>query len=239
MATSNLDTWHWLVVNGHRIRIALRAGKALLRVRQVPTGPRQVARPYLSDHEEAWLLSTARRPWTLLATGVLALAAGAWWITRVRSASPPAPVAVGSAAPAFRLPAVRPPGATRGLADYAGHPLLINFWATWCQPCREEMPSLERLYRADSARGLRIVAVSIDDRGADSLISTFISSSGLTFDVLHDAGAAVQARYQVRGIPQTLLVAADGRIVGTQYVRDWASPASRALVDSLLLGGAP
>ncbi len=181
----------------------------------------------------------ARRPWAMAAAGLVAIAVGGAWLARGRFAPPGPPVTVGSPAPAFRLPAVRPAGGTRALADYAGHPVLINFWATWCQPCREEMPSFERLYRADSARGLRIVAVSIDDRGADEEIRKFITSAGVTFEVLHDARSAVMARYQVRGVPQTLLVGADGRIAGTQFVRDWDSPASRALVDSLLFGGLP
>ncbi|MDE3054400.1 MAG: TlpA family protein disulfide reductase, partial [Gemmatimonadota bacterium] len=178
-------------------------------------------------------------PWAMVAAGLAAFVAGGAWLARGRLAAPAPPVTVGSAAPSFRLPSVQPSGGTRALADYAGHPVLINFWATWCQPCREEMPSLERLYRADSARGLRVVAVSIDDRGAGDVISKFIRSAGVTFDVLHDGRSAVMARYQVRGVPQTLLVGADGRIAGTQYVRDWDSPASRALVDSLLLRGAP
>jgi cytochrome c biogenesis protein CcmG, thiol:disulfide interchange protein DsbE len=181
---------------------------------------------------------SGRRSARLMAiAGLAALIAGGVWLARGRLASPPAPVAVGSAAPGFRLPAVQPAGSVRTLTDYAGHPLLVNFWATWCQPCRDEMPSLERLYRADSVRGLRIVAVSIDDGSAAPAIRDFIKSYGLTFDVLHDARSAVMARYQVRGVPQTLLVAADGRIVGTQFGRDWNSPASRALVDSLLFRG--
>lgn len=184
-------------------------------------------------------MTDRRRVVVLAAAGLAAFAAGSAWVARERLAAPPPPVTVGSAAPSFRLPAVQPAGAQRALADYAGHPVLINFWATWCQPCREEMPSFERLYRADSARGLRIVAVSIDDRSAEGTIRDFITSSGVTFDVLHDARSAVMGRYQVRGVPQTVLVGADGRIVGTQFVRDWDSPASRALVDSLLFRRAP
>jgi peroxiredoxin len=70
-------------------------------------------------------------------------------------------------------------------------------------------------------------------RGEDE-IRDFVRTYGLTFDVLHDPRARVKDRYQVRGVPETVLISASGRIVGTQFIRDWASPESRALVDSLL-----
>ena len=100
------------------------------------------------------------------------------------------------------------------------------------------MPSFERLYRDYGARGLRILAVSVDDPGTDAKIRDFVSAYGLTFDVLHDRRSRTMDRYQVRGVPETFLISAEGRIVGTQFVRDWASPGSRALVDSLLFPAA-
>ncbi len=184
----------------------------------------------------AWRL---RRPWALAAGGFATFAAGAAWILRGWLAAAPPPVVVGSAAPAFEATTVQPGRETRTLADYAGHPLLLNFWATWCQPCRDEMPSFERLYRDDGPRGLRIVAISVDEPGADAAIGAFAQRYGLTFDVLHDRRGRVMDRYQARGVPQTFLISADGRIAGTAFIRDWASPASRALVDSLLFDRRP
>ena len=182
-------------------------------------------------------MAVKSRPWGLLAAGLVLASAGAYVLLRGRLATAPPPVTVGTSAPAFVAATLDRPAQTRRLADYAGHPILLNLWATWCLPCREEMPSLERLYRDDGPRGLRIVAVSVDDPSAGATIRDFVQGYGLTFDVLHDRRSRVMPAYQVRGVPETFLISAAGVIVGTQYARDWSSPASRALVDSLLFGG--
>ncbi len=182
-------------------------------------------------------MTKTRRPWGLALVGIAATAAGVYLLAPRWLASAPPPVTVGSVAPAFTVSTLGTPRESRSLADFAGHPVLLNFWATWCQPCREEMPSFERLYRDYAPRGLRILAVSVDDPGADAKIRDFVQAYGLTFDVLYDRRSRVMDRYQVRGVPETFLISASGRIVGTQYIRDWASPKSRALVDSLLFGG--
>ena len=184
-------------------------------------------------------MTRRRRPWALVVVGVAAAAAGAALLVPRWVASAPPPVTVGSVAPAFTVSTIGTPRASRSLADFTGHPVLLNLWATWCQPCREEMPSFERLYRDYQSRGLRILAVSVDDPGADATIRAFAQTYGLTFDVLHDRRSRVMDRYQVRGVPETFLISASGRIVGTQFIRDWASPESRALVDSLLFRGSP
>ncbi len=203
-------------------------------------GEAETARPiFISEHVDPDRVTEPRRPWALAAIGVTAFVAGAAWLLRGWLATAPAPVTAGSLAPAFEATTVDASRATRALSDYAGHPVLLNFWATWCQPCREEMASFEQLYRDDGPRGLRIVAVSVDDPGADPAIRAFVSRYGLTFDVLHDRRSRARDRYQVRGVPETFFISADGRIVGTQFVRDWASGASRAMVDSLLFGGRP
>ena len=174
----------------------------------------------------------------LVVLGAAAVAAGLYLLLRPMLAAPPLPVTVGSAAPEFRAATLSGSPPTLALRDFAGHPLLLNLWATWCQPCREEMPSFERLYRDDGPRGLRIVAVSVDDPGTDDAIRALVRQNGLTFDVLHGARSRIMAQYQVRGVPETFLISAQGRIVGTQYGRDWSTPESRALVDSLLLAPA-
>ena len=114
-------------------------------------------------------------------------------------------------------------------------PLLLNVWATWCDPCREEMPSLEQLYREYQERGLRVVAISIDDDGQAELIREFVREHNLTFDVLHDPRGGIMRQYPVRGVPQTFLISRRGQIRATRYAADWLSPTNRALVDSLLL----
>ena len=122
----------------------------------------------------------------------------------------------------------------RSIADYRGSPVLLNVWATWCDPCRDEMPSMQLLYDAYRERGLRVVAVSIDDEGSDPLIREFVAEHHLTFDVLHDRKSEIMPGYQVRGVPQSFLISASGRILATRFVTDWSSQENRQLVERLL-----
>ncbi len=127
----------------------------------------------------------------------------------------------------------------RSLDDYAGQAILLNVWATWCDPCREEMPSIERLYQAYRDRGLRVVAVSIDDAGSAPLIREFVQEHHLTFDILHDPKSSIMRLYGVLGVPQTFLISRGGEIFRSRFVADWSSAESRALIDSLLRAGSP
>ncbi|MGQ0538802.1 MAG: redoxin domain-containing protein [Gemmatimonadaceae bacterium] len=152
----------------------------------------------------------------------------------MRSDNEPSGAASLPSAPRFTAWTMDAPRELRSLDDYAGHPVLLNVWATWCDPCREEMPSLERLYRDYGPRGLRIVAVSIDDAGNEALIREFVRDHNLTFDILHDTKSDIMSLYRLLGVPQTFLISRDRRIVATRFVADWSSAASRALVDSLM-----
>jgi thiol-disulfide isomerase/thioredoxin len=172
-----------------------------------------------------------RRRWKESSLGAAGIAAAALWIA---SADGPGGQVL---APRFVAWSIDSTPVQRSLNDFAGHPILLNVWATWCDPCREEMPSLERLYRDYGPRGLRIVAVSIDDRGNEDLIREFVREHDLTFDILHDPKGSIMPLYLVVGVPQTFLIARDRRIIATRYVADWSSPSSRALVDSLMRAG--
>ena len=183
-------------------------------------------------------MKVSHRRWLAGALG-LGVLVGAALLIRSVVAGAPAPVAAGNRAPQFVALSIDAVPARRSLDDYAGHPILLNVWATWCDPCRAEMPSLDRLYRDLAARGLRVVAVSIDDPGSDQLIRDFVREHALTFDVLHDAHADIMSTYLVRGVPETFLITRKGEIAGTRFGADWSSAESRALVDSLLLRGAP
>lgn len=174
-------------------------------------------------------MSTVWRRRLAGATAVVLVLGGLWQMI----ARQPRDGAAG--APRFVARTLTDPAVTRSLDDYLGSPLLLNVWATWCDPCREEMPSLERLYREYRGRGLRIVAISIDDASQVELIREFVDEHALTFDVLHDPGSAVMRQYPVRGVPQTFLITRDGAIVATRYAEDWYADPVRALVDSLLL----
>ena len=145
------------------------------------------------------------------------------------------PVAVGSRAPAFSAVTLDPVPQTRSLDDYRGQVVLLNVWATWCLPCRVEMPSIEKLHQSYASKGLKIVAVSIDDPGTEAQIREFVKSFGLTFQILHDPKNVISGDYQVGGYPETFVVGRDGVIrKKVMEATDWNSPENRALIERLL-----
>ncbi len=140
----------------------------------------------------------------------------------------------GGQAPAFELPTAD--GQTVALAGLEGKIVLLNFWATWCPPCREEMPSMERLHQEFKAQGLAVLAVNIQE--SPKQVAPFMRAFRLTFPALLDSEMKVTALYQVRGLPVTYLIDRTGRLIGQAVgARDWASPAARALVRALLAAG--
>jgi peroxiredoxin len=145
------------------------------------------------------------------------------------------PVELGSKAPDFTAYTLDSVPEKKTLADYRGQVLMINVWATWCLPCRVEMPSIEALHKAYGPKGLKIVAVSIDDPGTDAAIRSFAKQYGLTFDILHDPTRAITQAYDVSGYPETFIVGRDGVIrKKLMQATDWNTPDARALVDRLL-----
>jgi cytochrome c biogenesis protein CcmG, thiol:disulfide interchange protein DsbE len=178
---------------------------------------------------------SARRQWLVVLAVVVVLGAGAVVATRVLRAELSA-VAVGSRAPQFAavtVDSVAP--RTKTLADYAGHVVLLNVWATWCEPCRVEMPSMEALYKDFAAKGLRVVAVSVDQIAGPTEIRDYAKELGLTFDILHDTAQAIVRTYQVTGYPQSFVIGRDGTIRRKWIGADnWSSPSNRALMATLL-----
>ena len=147
------------------------------------------------------------------------------------------PVSVGSQAPPIVAAALEQPGQERTLTDYKGKVVLLNVWATWCEPCRVEMPSIERLYREFGPQGLVVLGVSVDDPGAEDAIRDFVKEYGLTFTILHDAKQQTKTNYQVTGFPETFVIGREGtirkKVIGAA---DWNSEANRALIRELLGG---
>ena len=145
------------------------------------------------------------------------------------------PVAVGTEAPQFRAVTLDPVPQQKSLNDYHGQVVLLNVWATWCLPCRVEMPSIEKLHQAYGPKGLKIVAVSIDDPGTDRQIRDFVKSFRLTFEILHDPKNVITEDYQLGGYPETFVIGRDG-IIRKKVIEatDWNSPENRALVERLL-----
>jgi cytochrome c biogenesis protein CcmG, thiol:disulfide interchange protein DsbE len=97
------------------------------------------------------------------------------------------------------------------------------------------MPSMQRLHDAYASRGLRVVAVSVDDRGMEAGVRDFARDYGLTFEILHDATGSIKARYDATGLPESAVIGRDGtirrRVAGAE---DWNSAPNRALIERLL-----
>ena len=145
------------------------------------------------------------------------------------------PVELGSKAPDIKALTLDSIPREKSLADYRGQVVMINVWATWCLPCRVEMPSIEALHRAYGPKGLKIVAVSIDDPGTDQAIRAFAKEYGLTFEILHDPKGEITDLYDIDGYPETFIVGRDGVIrKKLMSATDWNSPEARSLVDRLL-----
>jgi cytochrome c biogenesis protein CcmG/thiol:disulfide interchange protein DsbE len=136
---------------------------------------------------------------------------------------------VGSPAPDFTLPTAG--GATVRLSALLGHPVVLVFFASWCHPCEEELPVLQRVADADGGR-LRVVGVSFRDLRSDSV--DFVKRLRVTFPAgLDDPGAPVAQRYGVRGIPQTVFIDARGVVRGRVY-GETGKRALQPAIDDLL-----
>jgi len=144
-------------------------------------------------------------------------------------------LSLGDRAPAFRaLEAAT--GKPVSLEDYRGKVLLVNVWATWCLPCRVEMPSLQRLHRRFEGTDFRIVAVSVDKDDV-TVVNDFVQELGLTFDVLHDRAGAIERLYRTTGVPESFVIDRHGRIVKKVIgAAEWDSPVNETLITRLLDG---
>ncbi len=139
---------------------------------------------------------------------------------------------VGHLAPDFVLTTLD--GREVRLSDYRGHVVFLNFWATWCGPCKIEMPAMERLYREYRRQGFAILAVSTDSEGA-VVTRPYRDSLGLSFTIVHDPEALVMRLYGVRSLPETFLVNREGVITHRLFgSRDWQDPEARESIRSLL-----
>jgi len=137
------------------------------------------------------------------------------------------------AAPAFSLELLSD-ASQSSLADYHGKVVLLNFWATWCAPCREEMPAMQTLWQRYHADGFEILAVAGDRRGRDN-VAPFIEQYGYEYPILLDADGAVRNRYDVVGLPMSYLIGRDGKISGRIVgVIDWASEDAFEMIEALL-----
>ncbi|MGE0441116.1 MAG: TlpA disulfide reductase family protein [Gemmatimonadales bacterium] len=143
-------------------------------------------------------------------------------------------VEVGRDAPAFRAVDLKTGDTISLRDDYRGQVVLVNLWATWCAPCRKEMPAMERLYQELGPKGFKIAAVSVDE-GDPKDVLAFADEFGLTFDILHDDDGSVQKAFQTTMFPESFLVDRNGVIVKKAIgEHPWASDANRLLIAQLL-----
>ncbi len=122
-------------------------------------------------------------------------------------------------------------GGSRTLADFKGQALVVNFWATWCAPCKREMPSLDRLQTELADEGLKVLAVSID-RAGKKVVAPFLKSLGTdSLEAFLDPKSELAREMAVTGLPATFLVDAEGCLVGGMVgPAEWDSPDALALV---------
>jgi peroxiredoxin len=129
--------------------------------------------------------------------------------------------------------ALPPEGGTVSLAGLRGRVVLLNFWATWCQECRPEMPVLEQLHRDFASQGLTVLGVNARE-GAPA-VRAYAKELELTFPLVLDPKGEINASYGVIGLPTTFLIARDGRAVALAIgARDWGGAQGRAMIRALL-----
>lgn len=129
-------------------------------------------------------------------------------------------------------------GDTVSLSGLRGDVVMLNIWATWCIPCRAEMPGLQALHEQFQDDGLRVVGVSIDAGSATSSVRMFLDDFGITFTILHDPSERVTRAFRSMGVPETFLIGRDGRLV-TRWIGKFdplADATLQAVQDALAAG---
>jgi peroxiredoxin len=172
------------------------------------------------------------KQWVLVGAVVAGLALGATALARFGRGVER--VEVGATAPDFRAVDLATGDSVSLRKRYKGAVTLVNIWATWCAPCKVEMPSMEQAYQSLAPYGFKIAAVSIDEGDPDG-VRAFGRNLNLSFDLLQDRSNKVVELYQTTGVPESFLLDRDGilvkRIIGPH---DWNSPVNRALIQRLL-----
>ena len=145
---------------------------------------------------------------------------------------PPKMAKVGFTAPDFKLKNIK--GDLISLQSLRGKVVLVNFWATWCEPCRSEMPSMEDLYRSFNHRDFQILAVSSDEDGLRS-VKPFEEQYRFSFPILLDDTLQINDLYGVRSIPTSVIVDRQGIITNRFFgAVDWNDPRQKQLVEQMI-----
>jgi len=142
----------------------------------------------------------------------------------------------GHRTPALRLP--RLDGGMTTLEEHRERLVVLNFWATWCEPCTAEMPTLEALWRQYRRRGLVVLGVSVDRGAPRVLLEPYVARLGLSFPILLDADLSASRAWRVNGLPATFVVQPGGEAVGMALgAREWNSAEMRGLLERYLPDG--
>lgn len=150
-------------------------------------------------------------------------------------AQPPSPFDIeklsGQKAPEFALKDLS--GGEVSLSSFKGKTVLLNFWATWCPPCKDELPTIEKLHQAMKHRGLVILAVSVDTSAAK--VRDYVRERPVSFSVLLDTTLSVSRSYKVFSLPMTFIIDKRGVIVDKHFGhRDWSKPEMMKSIEALL-----
>ena len=176
---------------------------------------------------------TGARQWSLVAGATMTVVFGVALAIKLRPQLDL--IGPGSRTPDFRIVNART-GQPASLADYRGKVVLLNIWATWCDPCRLEMPSMEKLSEHLKGSDFRVVAVSVDRDGPD-VVMKFVNDLGLHFDILHDRSGAIRQTLQTTGVPESFVIDRNGviikKVIGAEQ---WDAPVNEALIRTLLDG---
>jgi len=182
-------------------------------------------------------LPQATRRWNTLLAVALSVA-GLWtFLSRVPPAAtpggaPPPSPRQGFSAPDFTLDLLG--GEQVTLSDLRGKVVLVNLWASWCLPCRAEMPAIEKVYRANKDRGLEVLAVNSTFQDREAEAAAFVQTFGLTFLIPLDRTGAVSARYQLRALPSTYFVDRQGVIRSVVIGGPMSEATLQSMVEALL-----
>ncbi|HJU64249.1 MAG TPA: TlpA disulfide reductase family protein [Gemmatimonadaceae bacterium] len=153
--------------------------------------------------------------------------------TTDRAARRVSALAIGAPAPPYR--AVSIDGDSVSLDQQRGKVVLLNIWATWCHPCRDELPVLQRLYERHAAQGLELIGVSVDARGEERKVKDFAASFGLTYPLWLDPEERVSRIFLAIGVPATYLIGRDGTLLWRHVgpIREGDRSLTRALETAL------
>lgn len=185
--------------------------------------------PRITNHDSRFMLLAAALAAFFLAGGALQAQAGS--APDYKAVPKLQEIKDRPAAPDFTLP--DPGGRKVSIKDFRGKVVFLNFWASWCESCKDEMPSMERLYQEFKGKGLEVVALNVKDKRQDAL--AFVRKLKLTYPVLMDPEGEVGLLYGAFGLPVTYLIDRKGIVLARLWgPADWYSPGARKLIGALV-----